>query len=100
MFKRAGCQVGTWNSEGLPLSTALPGALKLLVYKNVPVIGKVTESTKDGSTRKFFNLVKIIRENPESGEEYPDALPDPIPNALIQEAYNAVLQGDSVESLM
>jgi hypothetical protein len=100
VFKRAKFQVGTWNSDGLPLSIAIPGAIKLLAWKHVPVIGKVVTTTRDGSSRNFFNFTKIIRENPETGEVYADALPDPVLNSLVQEAFNAVLDGDSAESLM
>lgn len=100
IFKRAGFQTSTWNPEGLSLSIALPGSIKLLVYKKVPFIGKVTESTRDGSTRKFFNPLRILRSNPNNGEQYQDALPDPVPNDLVAEAYHAVLEDASAEDMV
>lgn len=100
VFKRAGFQTSQWNEDGLPLRIALPGAIKLLVYKHVPLIGKVNASTRNNSTRNFFNPLKIVRENPNDGRPYEDALPDPVPNELVKEAYHAVLEGDSVEGMV
>lgn len=100
VFKRAGFLVNTWTPDDFPLSKALPGAIKLLAVRRVPMLFKVTASTRDGQTRNFLNPVKILRANPDTGEEYPDALPEPVHNELIEEAINTPLEGESVDSMV
>jgi len=89
VLRKAGFQVNGWVKDSeTPLSLMLPSALKLLAWKRAVLIGKVTRSTNDQGTRAFFNLVKLAREVPGTGEPYPDALPNPVPNALVLEAYH------------
>ncbi len=101
MFRKAGFDVNHWNEDGLSLDVALPGAIKFLVLKGVPVLGTIKQQTnKQNETRKFFNIVKILRIDPATGEKYADALPDQIPNELVVQAYNATLPGESVASVI
>lgn|SRR5262245_45761113 len=101
IFKRAGFEVQSWlpDTEFEP-SIMIPGAIKLLAYKKVPLIGKITPGTRADMPRNFFNPLRITRTEPDSGEEYPDALPEPVPNALVLEAYHAVFDSDSVSDMV
>lgn len=99
--KASGCDVANWTQENdLPLSKMLPGFLKLLAWQSIPVIGRVSRQTKDGSTKAYWNPVKIVRASPVDGTAYADALPAAIPNDLIVEAFNVVLEGDSAASFI
>jgi len=110
IFRKAGFETGTWVArdfakqpleEGeVQFSKALIGAIKLLAVRKVPVLMKVNPSTRDGSTRNFLNPVKILRASPTTGEEYSDALPEVVTNAMVEEAFNAVLEGDTAESIV
>ncbi len=100
IFKRAGFETNTWNPDDFPLSEALPGAIKLLAWKKVPMLFKVAQTTRDGSTRNFLNPVKILRADPSTGKEYPDALPEPVSNDLIEEAISVRLEGEGVDKMV
>lgn len=90
VLRKAGFNVNSWTKESeTPLSLMLPSALKLLVWKRAVIVGKLTRSTNnEGATRAFFNFVKLVREVPGTGEPYADALPNPIPDSLVLEAYH------------
>lgn len=86
-LRKANFDVASWLKDSdTPSSLMVPASLKLLVWKNSIVAGKVTKSTNDEGTRTFFNPNKILREVPGTGEPYPDALPNPVPNSLVLEA--------------
>lgn len=101
LAKASGCDVANWTPENdLPLSKMIPGFLKLLAWKSIPVVGKISRSTKNESTKAFWNPTKVVRVNPVDGTRYADALPDQISNELIIEAFNAVLEGESAASFI
>lgn len=101
LFRRSGFQVTTWNSENkIPLGVGIPGSIKLLVLHKVPMIGKVVRTERDGVAKNFFNLTKLLRESPVDGVTFEDSLPDPVPNEMIVDAYNAEVEGDTTESLL
>jgi len=100
MFRKGGFDLTEWSLEGTPPERSLPGALKYLAVNRVPLIAKVTSSTRDNNTRKFLNLVKILRVDPVSGEKYPDAIPDKISGDEVEEAANTVLETDTPASVI
>jgi hypothetical protein len=101
-FTRSKFQTNTWKSDSdNPPSVMMPGAIKMLVLRHLPIMGAVKPGTQPGAApRNFFNLLKIIRVDPSNSEEYPDALPDPIPNEMVVEAFNTPLEGQDVSSKM
>lgn len=105
-FRAGGFDVGSWKrtEDGgeLPMSKALPGAIKLLFTKKIPFLAKITTSTKDGVDRKFLNFKKILRENPETGEAYEGehSLPLPVPNELIAEAFNTKTEAGTAKDVI
>lgn len=107
-FRASGFLVASWKAgDGeaaggeLPLSTGLPGAIKLLAVRQCIVGAKIKKSKGgDGTMKNFMNLTKVLRIDPATGAELEDALPTPVPNDLIVEAVNTPLETDDAKSVL
>lgn len=103
MFRKKNADVPNWRAEGsLPLEQALPGAIKLLAVREAYVAGKLDRRKSRNGEQMFFGLVKIIDADPATGEAYPEenCIPNPLPNDLIVESLNTVLEGESAKSVL
>jgi len=96
MFRKVGADVAGWKSEKAggrpPYTLGLPGALKLLVWKQAYVIIKIDRrKDKNNVERNYGALLKICDTDPETSEPLPPehVIPVPLPNELIIEAINA-----------
>ena len=105
-FKASGFNTRDWTADNqLPESVAFPGALKLLAYKGYYCLCKLVTAApragQDGNAgaAMFMNFIKIVRNDPVTGEPLGSYPPEPVPNDLILEAYNAKLEGAAESGL-
>lgn len=98
-LRSSGFDLEKWVADSdTPPSVMIPAALKLLAWKHVPVLCRIRRADTKTGNRAFLDFVKVLREVPGKGEPYHDALPRPIPDKLVLEAYHVTgLEGDDFE---
>jgi hypothetical protein len=94
--KTSGFNVSEWTTDNnMPLGNMVVGMLKMLAVRQQVIAIKIAAGKTDPKSR-FLNFVKILRDDPTTGNPLTDRLPDaPVPHSVILDAMAQEAPGEN-----